>query len=297
MRRTSILTLALAAIVPAIVSAGVPAGARAEDAWHTTLQKGIDAAKKSGRPVFVLTLWKDGVCNLCDTWRSRVKVDADVAKQLARYEAVQWTYDGTGGAVIKWTLANGGKSTDPAAQLFVVGTDGTVLARCDDAKVYTPASVSEWLKGQADAWEKAHPRTALPFVRATVSVAAEGTTTTATCAEVDAAREAKRPLLLYFGRDGDAADKTMKADAAACRKFERTVLDSKNAADAATGWTLLRFDVSDAAHAKFGASLGVERTPALLVWEPAAAEPSRLPATVTAPDLAFKLRKLAPPPK
>ncbi|MHC4409803.1 MAG: hypothetical protein ACYS0E_13935 [Planctomycetota bacterium] len=28
--------------------------------WHPTLEKGLDAAKKSGKPLFVATMWKRG---------------------------------------------------------------------------------------------------------------------------------------------------------------------------------------------------------------------------------------------
>ena len=33
----------------------------APEGWHPTLKKGLEAAKKSGKPVLVITLWKDGV--------------------------------------------------------------------------------------------------------------------------------------------------------------------------------------------------------------------------------------------
>ena len=36
-------------------------GAFAGDVWHATLEKGLEAAKKAGRPVFLVTLWKTGV--------------------------------------------------------------------------------------------------------------------------------------------------------------------------------------------------------------------------------------------
>ena len=32
----------------------------APEGWHTTLGKGLEAAKKSGKPLFVATMWKRG---------------------------------------------------------------------------------------------------------------------------------------------------------------------------------------------------------------------------------------------
>ncbi|MCE9636253.1 MAG: hypothetical protein K8T90_11175 [Planctomycetes bacterium] len=285
----------------ALAWSAVPATS-GESAWQPSVEKGIDAAKKSGRPVFLVTIWKTGVCGSCDTWRDQVQKNADVAKIVARFEPVEALYDGLNGKIIPWTLANGGTSTDPSAQLFVVGLDGKVISRLDDAKAHTPSSVVEWLTDLADRWEKDHPATALAFSRAAVTVVVdkpEGATAevrTPTCAAADEAREAKRPVLLYFGRDSAAADdKAHAAEAASSRKLERGALDSKAAADVSSGWALLRFDVSDADHAAYAKALGVDKFPALLVWEPGAEKPSRLAPTITGPDLAFRLKKFAAP--
>ena len=32
----------------------------APDGWHADLEKGLKAAKKSGKPLFVATMWKRG---------------------------------------------------------------------------------------------------------------------------------------------------------------------------------------------------------------------------------------------
>ena len=32
----------------------------APDGWHPNLKKGLEAAKKSGKPLFVATMWKRG---------------------------------------------------------------------------------------------------------------------------------------------------------------------------------------------------------------------------------------------
>jgi len=33
----------------------------APDGWHSKLKEGVAAAKKSGKPVFVVTMWKEKV--------------------------------------------------------------------------------------------------------------------------------------------------------------------------------------------------------------------------------------------
>jgi hypothetical protein len=47
-------TLATIALLGA-VAAAAPAG------WHSKLDDGVAAAKKSGKPVFVVTMWKEKV--------------------------------------------------------------------------------------------------------------------------------------------------------------------------------------------------------------------------------------------
>jgi len=225
--------------------------------------------------------------------------DEGVRGQLERFERVVWRYDGLNGKVIPWTLANGGTSHDPSVQAFVVAPYGKVLSRCEDASVSTPSAIAKWLREQADRWERDHPRTALPLVWAEVAADGEGAARTARCAAVEGAREAGRPVLLWFGREPPPADdrskdaKARRAEAAAARETERTVLDSKQAAESAKGWTLLRFDLADADHALYARSLGVEAAPALLLIVPGEEKPVRM-ARPTAADLAFRLRKHAP---
>lgn len=267
-------------------------------AWRSTLDDGCDAAKQSGRPVLVLTVWKQGVCNACDTFRSQVQQDARFAAAARRFELVEWQYDGLNGKVIPWTLANGGKSRDPSAQLFVVSPGGKVVARCATEKTFVASQAAEWLTEQAAAWEREHPRTAIPFRSAQVAVTGE----VAVCAAVDEARAAGRPVLVYVAREGVAEnrdEKTTKeqrarrAEASACRDLERGALDSKLAADAADGVTLVRIDLGDDAHAKWALALGVEKAPALLLFSPGEEKPVVLSKTITGSDLAARFKKLA----
>lgn len=55
MRNSAPLALLLLAVSAAPVFAGRP------DGWHAKLEDAVAAAKKSGKPVFVVTLWGDGV--------------------------------------------------------------------------------------------------------------------------------------------------------------------------------------------------------------------------------------------
>jgi len=55
MRNPAFLASLLLAVSAAPVLAGRP------DGWHSKLEDAVVAAKKSGKPIFVVTLWKDGV--------------------------------------------------------------------------------------------------------------------------------------------------------------------------------------------------------------------------------------------
>lgn len=286
-------------VVSAARGAGV-ATAWAQDsvAWRASLDDGCEAAKQSGRAVLVLTIWKKGVCNACDSFRSQVQQDARFLAAARRFELVEWQYDGLNGKVIPWTLENGGKSRDPSAQLFVVSPAGKVVARCATETTYAPSQAAEWLTEQAAAWERDHPRTAVPFRSAQVGVAGGETV----CAAFDEARAAGRPVLVYVAREGVAENRDEKvtkelrarrAEAAACREVERGALDSKLAADAAEGVALLRLDLGDDAHAKWALALGVEKAPALLLFVPGEEKPVVLPKTLSGADLAARLKKLA----
>lgn len=213
-----------------------------------------------------------------------------VQKLLSRVEPVEWLYDGLNGKIIPWTKEHGGTSDDPSVQAFLVGWDGEVIARCPDAQAHGATGFAEWLADQLRAFEKSHPRTAVPFVPADVE-APEGEP--ARCAALAEARAAKKPVLVYVGRDGREDDDRMaKAQTKRARSFEKATLGSKKAAAAAEGWVLLRLDLGDAAQARLAAQLGVKEAPALLALLPGAEGPQdlRLPA---AGSLAYFLQKNA----
>lgn len=56
MRALRWLSLPLLALV-----AAAPAFGEGASAWHDSLDKGVLAARASGKPVLVVTLWKSGV--------------------------------------------------------------------------------------------------------------------------------------------------------------------------------------------------------------------------------------------
>jgi hypothetical protein len=214
---------------------------------------------------------------------------------LPRFERVEWLYDGLNGKVIPWTKEHGGTSDDPSIQVFVVADGGKKVTRAPRDSAYAPGTFAKWLKDEADAFERAHPATRIPFVAAEVAKTQGGTTTTWSCAAIDDARGAKVPVFLYVGRgDSDAADKAAKGEAAASRKLEKGVLDSEVAAKAADGWALVKLDVADPDHFGYAKSLGVEKAPALLLIVPGEEKPQVLDPSIAADSLAFKLKKLAP---
>jgi hypothetical protein len=214
-------------------------------------------------------------------------MDESVKVEFKSFELVRWLYDGLSGKIIPWSKEHGGTSDDPSVQAFVLGGDGKVQARAPDSTAYQPGAFAKWLKEQAATYERAHPRTRMPFVRAEVAAGGE------TCAEFTLAREAEAKILLYFGREPtEGADRTAKKEAAAARKFEGKTLDSKSAAEAAEGWTLLRFDLANPDHARFAKTLGVEAAPTLLLFAPGAEEALNLGNRVSASSLTYQVKKV-----
>jgi len=224
-------------------------------------------------------------------------MDEDLAKVLPRFEAVEQHYDGLNGKIIKWTLANGNANHDPSVLAFVVGPDGKVFASLMNGQQYQAGAFTKWAKQQANAYERAHPSTRLPFARAkvTVSGGADGADGAATCEELDAARADEKPVLLYFGRGHFAPkDKTGKKEAKAAQKFEKGTLNSKSAEKYAVGWVLLRFDLADESHAVLAKQLGVESAPALLFFPVGAEAPQALDGRTSGAALGAVLKKHLP---
>lgn len=224
--------------------------------------------------------------------------DAAVLDAAARFERVEWLYDGLKGKIIPWTKANGGTSDDPSVQAFVVDLDGKVVERATDADAHQPKAFVRWLTKHADAWEKAHPKTKVAFVPAEIVAEGEGAERTVKCAALDDARAAGTPVAVYVGRGPRTDDDAKaKAEAAASRAFEKGTLNSDDAAKAASGWTLLRLDRGDKDQAALAKSLGVEEAPALLLFAPGAEKPQALPRDATGASLAFQMKKTATAPK
>jgi hypothetical protein len=202
---------------------------------------------------------------------------------------VEWRYDGLNGKIIPWTKKHGGTSDDPSVQAFVVARNGQVLSRCPGGSTYAGASFARWLSEQADDYERKFPRTRVPFAVAEVFVE-DGEE--ARCEALAEARESKRPVLLYIGREPQPEDdRTAKKQVKASRKLEKGALGSKKAAEAAKGWVLLRLDLSKRVHLAFAKRIGVTEAPALLMFLPGESEPVDLGTRLTGPSLAYRLKK------
>jgi len=218
-----------------------------------------------------------------------VQGDAEVVKVLSRYEPVEWQYDGLKGKIIPWTLENGGTSHDPSVLAFVVAPNEKVVAMCPGSAAYQPGSFSMWLKEQAVAYDRAHPRTLVPLIRATVAAGRDGPR----CAEVERARNEKKPVLIYVGDDSAASgDKKARALAGKLRAFERKHFGSKTNAAAAKGWALFRLDLSDENHRAYAKALGVTGAPAVLVFRPGEGTPLDLTKKLKSGSLAYQMKKL-----
>lgn len=212
--------------------------------------------------------------------------------QAARFERVEWIYDGLNGKIIPWTKANGGTSDDPSVLVFVVGHDGKVIEKAPDGESHQPRAFAQFLKRHADAWERTHPRMKVPFLPAEITAVGEGAARTVTCRALEDAKAEKAPAAVYVGRKGLAADDAKaKAEAAACRKFEKESLSSAEAARAAEGWALVVLDRSDPDQAILAKSLGVESAPTVVLVVPGETKPVLLEKTISGGGLALQFKK------
>ena len=214
-----------------------------------------------------------------------------MVEAIARYEAVEWIYDGLNGKVIKWTKDNGSHHDDPAVLAFVTDASGRVIEMAKNTQ--QPSAFAKWLEEQADEYERKHPTTRVPLIRAKVSGEGEGDDRTVSCDVLDEALSEGRAVLLYVGRsERDGDDKKARSQASASRKFEKGTLASKKAAEAASRAVLLRLDIGDPDHARLAAKLGVEKVPTLLLWQPGAEQPDDLGGRISGAALTGKLKKL-----
>jgi hypothetical protein len=215
-----------------------------------------------------------------------VQTSDKTKKVLARVEPVEWLYDGLKGKIIPWTMEHGNKSHDPSCLAFLVGRDGKVVSKCPGGQAYSASGFSKWLSAEVDKYERAHPRTRVPFVVAEPD-------------EFESAREARKPVLLYFGRDSfDKKDSNAKKQAKACRKFEKGTLHSKKAAEQAKAgkWVLLRYDLANKEHAAFAKRLGVAEAPVLVMFPAGAEKPEIFAgAKLKGPNLAYHLKRARAP--
>lgn len=255
--------------------------------WHDDFDEAVQAAEKSGRPLLAVTLWREGVCNSCDTWRTRVPVEADVRRMFTRYERLRWEYDGLHGKVIPWTLENGGTSKDPSAQAFVIGRDGKVIARAPDSVAYTPTRFAEWLETEFLEYDDAHPRYRAGFRFGRLTASSGDTTDGATLALSD-----DRPTLLFVERTAlPDDDRAHTQQSRAATKYATKVLDSKKLTAAVAGVDCVRLDLADAEHARVARALGIDAAPALLFLAPGA-EPESLDVKASASSTAYRVKKL-----
>jgi hypothetical protein len=260
----------------AVVAAAGLAAAQEPPKW-ANLDDGLKAAKRTGKPLLLVTAWKHGVDLTGDTWHERVPTDPEVAKQLWRFEQAEWQYDGLGGRVIPWTREHGGTGEDPTLQAFVVLPDTGQVTRAPRDDAFAPSAFAKWLKDQADAFEKTHPIPKLAYVKGDVRTEGEGTAAKWVCPALDAARKDDRKVLLFISRSEKSdADKTAKAQAAASKKTEKGFLDSERFARFYQGWTLIKIDLSDPDDLAFAKSYGVEKAPYYLLFRPGDEKPEEI---------------------
>lgn len=157
------------------------------------------------------------------------------------------------------------------------------------------SGLTKWIDESVRAYEKAHPRTRLPFELADVKVKGSGTEAKASCKAIDDAHEAGTPVLIFVGRERyKLKDKVGKKEHKKTRSFQKKVLNAKSAAKEKEGWAFYRLDLSDTDHAKLAAQLGVTAAPALLAWLPGEEAPKDLGPRFTSYQLAKLLKTTKP---
>jgi hypothetical protein len=212
----------------------------------------------------------------------------EVVALLGRFEAVEWRYDGLGGKAIAWTKERGNTNDDPSVLAYVVGSDERLVAACPGNDAYSAPAFATWLREQAGAWEREHPPTRVPFVRAEVARTEDGVR----CPAFDEAKESGRKVMLFFGRERRPDDeRDEKKQVEATLAFVKKQLQSERAAKRAEGWVLLRFDLANEDHAAFARALGVTEAPAMLMANPPDEPPADLTAKLRSGSLAYWLNK------
>ena len=172
----------------------------------------------------------------------------------------------------------------------MVARDGQVLSKCSNP--YAGASFAKWMKDEVDKYERTHPRTVVPLVMAEL---VPDDHNGYTCPAFDAARESKKPVLFYIGRDARPEDnRKIKKQVKAARRLEKAAFSSKKAAAAAKGWILLRLNLGEKEHAIFAKSLGIDAAPAVLMYLPDNKEPVDLGTRIRGANLVFHFKKHAP---
>jgi hypothetical protein len=245
--------------------------------------------------VLVVTLWGNDQSVACREWREMVQANETVKPIAARFERVEWLYGKLNGPVIPWTKAHGGTSDDPKVQVFVVEHDGRVVARASDADIYEPKPFALFLRDQADAWDRTHPHTRVPFRPVMVIGEGTGAARKLSCPALDEAKETKTPAAVYVWRRGvEGEDAKGKAEGDGCRRFEKDSLGSAEAAKAAEGWALFVLDRADADQAEFAKALGVEAAPGIVLVVPGEPKPVLLDKGISGSNLAYQFRKYAP---
>lgn len=220
---------------------------------------------------------------------------------LHRVEPVEWCYDGLGGSIIKWTMDNGSTKADgkpqdhPSLLALLVGVDGEVESLLSNNQQYNVGGLTKWLDGQLKAYEKAHPRTRLPFVLADVQLRGTGPEAKASCSDAERAHDAGQPVLIFVGRERfGEKDKAAKKEYKKARSFQKKVLDAKSVEKQKAGWTFLRLDLADDGHKTLAASWGITAAPGLLAWLPGEEAPKDLGPRVNAFALAKLLKENRP---
>lgn len=264
-------------------------------AQHKTLEDGKKAAEKSKKPILLVTLWAAGNDPICDKWKAQVLGDEAVKEPLAKYEWVEWEYDGVDGAVIKWTKAHGNTNDEPSYLVWVLNVKEEVFAE-PGATARSVESFSSWLTTTAEDFVATGggklKTMKVEFAEATYQE--EGGATV--LMGLKAAKEGGMPALLYFYIPASFdKDKKLGDDAKRCRKLEGGAMGDEKVGETASNFLCVKIDLTTDKGKKVAGDYKVKEGPTLVILDWKAKTPKTITNAATgAKELLEALKKVLP---
>lgn len=221
--------------------------------------------------------------------------DETVKEALARYECVEWLYDGADGPVLKWTKAHGNTNDDPAYLAWVLSAKEEVVAE-PGAAAHGPEAFASWLASTADEFEKSGGGKIRESKIEFAEAAYQDEGGASVLMGLKAAKDGGMPALLYFYIPKDyEKDKKLGADAKRCRKMEGGAMGDEKVGEASSNFLCVKLDMTTDKAKKIAAEYKVKEAPALVILDWKSKSPKTITNAATTPkELLDALKKVLP---